>query len=678
MKSDISVHQTILMGAACAVLSVAAALSGSRARAQSVDYGALEQLFGEPITTSVTGKPQKASDVPADLVILTQDDIRRSGADNIPDILRFVTGLDVRTYGLADSEVGIRGYNQPLNPRLLVMVNGRQIYLDDYGYVAWSTIPVQLDEIRQIEVVKGPNSALFGFNAAGGVINIITVDPIKDNTNSVTVRTGTQSLASGSVVGTAHFGDTAGIRLSAGGLTARDFAPAGLNDTDSASRPRPRNGTFNLEGSWQALPNVQITAEGGIVDSRTGVAEIQGSYLDARYRISTMRFGATADSQFGLLAFDFFRNKAINSYYNPLATVDLVNTVYVAKASDLFKVNADHTIRIGLEYRNNAAVGPVFGGTIGYQVYSADAMWNWQVTPSVSITNAVRVDHLSLHLNGSPPADTPLTASQYNHTSFTEPSFNSGIVWKVTDDDTLRLTAARGLQLPSLIDYAFQFGTQAAGTLYYGNPTLSPTAVWNAELAYDRTIAFIGSTVRTAIFAQRNDNLLASAPSVPAGLIAGQPYQSQSANIGWSDEAGIEIGIKGKSASGWRWNASYSFASITDHLAAGYTNTPNLDYRRGTPQHSVILGGGYSVGKWEIDAQSRWQSSFQDFKASSATLSFLPVEVPNYFTFSARVGYRLTEHLILSLTAEQFNISRIESAGPPVERRLIAAMTARF
>jgi outer membrane receptor for ferrienterochelin and colicins len=242
MKSDISVHQTILMGAACAVLSVAAALSGSRARAQSVDYGALEQLFGEPITTSVTGKPQKASDVPADLVILTQDDIRRSGADNIPDILRFVTGLDVRTYGLADSEVGIRGYNQPLNPRLLVMVNGRQIYLDDYGYVAWSTIPVQLDEIRQIEVVKGPNSALFGFNAAGGVINIITVDPIKDNTNSVTVRTGTQSLASASVVGTAHFGDTAGIRLSAGGLTARDFAPAGLNDFDSIDRPRPRRG----------------------------------------------------------------------------------------------------------------------------------------------------------------------------------------------------------------------------------------------------------------------------------------------------------------------------------------------------------------------------------------------------------------------------------------------------
>jgi outer membrane receptor for ferrienterochelin and colicins len=68
--------------------------------------------------------------------------------------------VDVRRYGLADVEVGIRGYNQPYNPRLLVLVNGRQVYLDDYGHVNWSSIPIQLDEIRQIEVIKGPNSAL--------------------------------------------------------------------------------------------------------------------------------------------------------------------------------------------------------------------------------------------------------------------------------------------------------------------------------------------------------------------------------------------------------------------------------------------------------------------------------------------------------------------------------------
>ena len=650
----------------------------SAARAQTVDYGALEQLFGEPITTSVTGKPQKASDAPADLVILTQDDIRRSGADNIPDILRFVTGIDVRTYGIADSDVAIRGYNQPLNPRLLVMVNGRQVYLDDYGYVAWSTIPVQLDEIRQIEIVKGPNSALFGFNAASGVINIITVDPIKDNTNALTVRTGTQGLAEASVVGTAHLSDVAGVRLSAGGFSVRDFEARGLDAFDSADRPRPQNGTFNLEGSWQVRPNIQITAEGGVVDSHTGVADPQGTYLDTRYRINTLRLGTAADTQFGLLAIDFYRNQAHNEYSTPLANIGLVNTVYVAKVSDLFKVNPDNTVRVGLEYRDNAADGQVFGGTIGYRVYSANAMWNWQVLPSVSVTNAVRVDHLQLRLNGTTPADTPLTTSQYNQASFTEPSFNSGVVWKVTDNDTLRLTAGRGLQVPSLVDYAFQYAAPGVGTIYSGNPTLVPTAVWNVELGYDRGVSVIGSTIRTAVFFQRNVNLVAAGASVPFGLQTSRYLTSQSSNIGSSDEVGFEVGIKGKSASGWRWNASYNFASITDNLVAGFTTTPNLDYRRGTPQHTVILGGGYSVGKWEFDAQGRWQSTFQDFKGAAYS-GYDAVNVPNYVSFSARVGYRVTENLTLSGTAQQFNVSRImETAGPPVERRFILAATAHF
>src|ERR1700683_1737702 len=69
--------------------------------AQSLDYGAFEQVFNEPVTESATGKPQRASEAPANIEIITQDDIRRSGAATIPDVLRFVTGLDVRSNGIA-------------------------------------------------------------------------------------------------------------------------------------------------------------------------------------------------------------------------------------------------------------------------------------------------------------------------------------------------------------------------------------------------------------------------------------------------------------------------------------------------------------------------------------------------------------------------------------------------
>src|SRR6266700_301387 len=202
-----------------------ATLLASSAAAQTLDYSTLEGMFGEPVTTSATGTPQRASDVPANMVILTQDDIRRSGATSIPDVLQFVPGVDVRRYGLTNVEVGIRGYNQTYNNRLLVLVNGRQVYSEDYGHVIWSSLPIQLEEIRQIEVIKGPNSALYGFNAVSGVINIITFDPLRDRVNTVSLQGGTQGYLGASAVGTGQIGDRAGLRISIGGFRANDFAP---------------------------------------------------------------------------------------------------------------------------------------------------------------------------------------------------------------------------------------------------------------------------------------------------------------------------------------------------------------------------------------------------------------------------------------------------------------------
>src|SRR6266567_3083663 len=96
----------------------------SNACAQTVDYGSFQSLFGEPITTSATGIPQRAKDVPADMTILTADDIRHSGSRSIPEILRQVPGIDVMQTGSQSYDVGVRGYNQAFKPRLLVLLNG--------------------------------------------------------------------------------------------------------------------------------------------------------------------------------------------------------------------------------------------------------------------------------------------------------------------------------------------------------------------------------------------------------------------------------------------------------------------------------------------------------------------------------------------------------------------------
>ncbi len=167
------------------------------AAAQTFDYGAFEQIFDEPVTTSATGKPQRKSEAPATMDIITAEDIRRSGAITIPQLLARLSRIDVYTWSQGSADVAVGGLNQGTSSRVMVLVNGRETYQDALGALAWQQIPVTLDEIRQIEVIKGPNSALFGFNAYAGVINIITNNPEFDTTNAARGTIGTNGVRTG-------------------------------------------------------------------------------------------------------------------------------------------------------------------------------------------------------------------------------------------------------------------------------------------------------------------------------------------------------------------------------------------------------------------------------------------------------------------------------------------------
>lgn len=636
--------------------------------AQAVDYGSMEELFGESVTTSVTGKPQRASEAPGDLTIITQDDIRRSGADNIPDILQFVTGIDVRTYGFGDTDVAVHGYDTPFNPRLLVLVDGRQVYLDDDGYVAWNTIPVQLDEIRQIEVLKGPNSALFGFNAASGVINIITYDPVLDTVDKATVRGGTQAYGAGDAVGTWHISKTAGVRVSVGAWTANNYSEPG----GDASRPSPRYASINLDGRWQVTPNIELRASGGYTDAHAVRFLPNSQGLPAQNQVNFWRVGGAAETRAGTIDLDLYRNQALDDYN--AGTND--NNDYITRLTDLFKVGASNTFRAGLEYRNNYITGPNYGGTVGYSNYAINGMWDWQILPRLDMTNAVRLDHLVLHYDGNLISFPGHTQEDYDHSKITAPSFNSGLVYKLSDYDTVRLTAARGLQVPSLFNLGLE--TVVAPVELLGSPSLSPTAVWNAELAYDRTLVSLGATFTAAVFFQRNTDLLAPAGAAPF-VFTSDALRTQAFTTGSSNEIGFDIGLKGKTKGGFRWNVSYQYASITQDLTAAAASDPNTytNYPDGTPKHEIILGGGYTIGKLEMDLEGRWQSSFTDYRFVVPV--YQPVVIGSYVTFNAHLDYRLTKYLTLAGTAEQFNLARqIESTGDYVERRLFASATFGF
>jgi outer membrane receptor for ferrienterochelin and colicin len=135
-----------------------------------------DDVFAETLVTA-TKVAQSPLDAPNSTSIVTEQDIQLSGITKIPELLRRLAGVDLMEVTGGQTEVSLRGFNQRLSNRTLVLVDGRSVYSDMLGATLWQTLSIGVEDIARIEVVRGPGSALYGAVASGGVINIITKDP---------------------------------------------------------------------------------------------------------------------------------------------------------------------------------------------------------------------------------------------------------------------------------------------------------------------------------------------------------------------------------------------------------------------------------------------------------------------------------------------------------------------
>jgi outer membrane receptor protein involved in Fe transport len=133
----------------------------------------LEDLMNVQVT-SVSKKDQRLAKTGAAVFVITPEDIRRSGATNIPDLLRMVPGVDVARMDHSNWAISIRGFNDVYANKVLVLIDGRSVYHPIYSGVVWYAQDVPLEDIERIEVIRGPGGTVWGANAMNGVINIIT------------------------------------------------------------------------------------------------------------------------------------------------------------------------------------------------------------------------------------------------------------------------------------------------------------------------------------------------------------------------------------------------------------------------------------------------------------------------------------------------------------------------
>jgi iron complex outermembrane receptor protein len=140
---------------------------------QDLSQVSLEDLMNIEVT-SVSRKEQKMSQAAAAIFVITQEDISRSGAAIIPDLLRMVPGMDVSQINANTWAISARGFNGQFSNKLLVLIDGRAVYTPLLGGVNWDTQNVPLEDIERIEVIRGPGATVWGANAVNGVINIVT------------------------------------------------------------------------------------------------------------------------------------------------------------------------------------------------------------------------------------------------------------------------------------------------------------------------------------------------------------------------------------------------------------------------------------------------------------------------------------------------------------------------
>src|ERR1700678_1709186 len=177
-------------------LALIAGLAGCSFAQKSNDpdlsQASLQDLMNIQVT-SVSKKEQKLSEAGAAVFVITQEDIRRSGATNIPDLLRLAPGVDVAQIDANRWAISIRGFNDQHADKVLVLIDGRSVYSPSFSGVFWDMVDVPLEDIDRIEVIRGPGGTVWGANAMNGVINIITKNSQETRGGLVSAGTGSST-----------------------------------------------------------------------------------------------------------------------------------------------------------------------------------------------------------------------------------------------------------------------------------------------------------------------------------------------------------------------------------------------------------------------------------------------------------------------------------------------------
>ena len=480
-----------------------------------------ESVFEETVVTA-SKAPQNPLDAPNSTSIITEQDIRLSGITKIPELLRRLAGVDIMETTGAHTEVSLRGYNQRLSNKVLVLVDGRSVYVDLIGATLWGLLSIGVEDVERIEVVRGPGSALYGADAFNGVINIITKPPGAEG-SGINVTYGELDASHGSIWASGR-DRTVAYRLSAG----YDYLPRWSREVP-ANRADVHLATSDQDTSQRTL-RLDATATQQL--ARGVSIGAQGGYAAGSYEI--LSIGGEQDHVLGpiqssdLTAFLHSEHVEARAFWNRITAVEQNNAAYLGQslvpARSLLDVvdgelrwidrfatgkSVDHRLQVGAEYRLKSVE------------------WTYQARDEVEHHGGLFV-HDDVTFGPRLAVVGDYRADYVPYLDRVVQSARGSVLVHPSRQSTVRAMVGTAFRAPtfleSYLDIPFQLPVTAAALLTRpAAARLEPERIWTAEIGYLNSQSDY-VTFDSAFFYSRATNLIDLAPSQPIQLadVAGQ------------------------------------------------------------------------------------------------------------------------------------------------------------
>jgi iron complex outermembrane recepter protein len=626
------------IGSADAKGQAPAVISRGKPATNSVADLSLEDLVNLKVT-SVSKKEEKLNDAAAAIFVLSNDDLRRSGATTLPDALRLAPGLQVAAIGSSDWAVSARGFNSQFANKLLVMIDGRTVYSPLFSGVYWDAQQVFLDDVDRIEVIRGPGATVWGANAVNGVISILSKSARDTQGGLIYGGGGDVHLALG------------GARY--GGKISEDtyyriYGTYQLNDDFRQANGRSANDRWDLVKGGFRLDHYtgndgRLTWQG---DAYVGNLADHTGDLHGFNTLGRWTQGISDRSSYEVQAFldHAFRNDA-----QAQASVDTADLTF------------QHTF--GLGERNDVIWG------LGYRFTSAQL--DKANSPAITI-----LDHdLPLNLFSAfiqdefqiiPNKLTFTLGTKVEHNDFTgiEVQPSARLVFKPAENQTVWAAVSRAVRTPSVSEgkeaITFALGAPVVGP---GGGLYVPTVVGNTRFESEVLCAYEFGyriqpnnrvSVDVAAFYNDYSRLLGRQfssfiPGVPVGTM-----EIESVNTLRGESYGGEAVLTVAATDSWRLSASYSLLMM--HMQ-GEPASDAESLELNGPTHQVVLRSSYDfTRRASLDAQLRYVDNVEAVAA--------------YVTADIRLSYRPTANLELSLVGQNLLDDR-----HPEQASLIGAPT---